>query len=426
MKLKALLGSVALVPAILARTWGGRDDGLAELDLEDQYPVKTPMATHTVWTTVEAENAVTVSTVVFVEHVYTTPGISTWKNFSPDGYVSTTTTFTTSTVTHIPHVIYETSGLPGAQNHALDKRSTVSITDWVTVTEGPSSSETTTSTSTPLDAPQTPPSWATTATSRTSSSSSISGTSPSVTSAVSGAPPINSTVTSKASSTTPTTSTEPITWSRSTSLLVPPVPVTPTAPIPPGSMTIPVGSHSTSNSTSHRGHVSTLTTLTAGFEPPESSTITFIMASHEGTALSSIEAMATGKENEPPGDSPFNIGDEATPSLTAPSTITLTSTPAVTQPPTHAAGPGAPASIRCDNSWCSDDGTVYCMRWDGSSGINSWDMVTPGEVFTTVGLCTPPKTVELEDPAQVSTLGGESAAPAVSRHGPRGDRIRLV
>lgn len=102
------------------------------------------------------------------------------------------------------------------------------------------------------------------------------------------------------------------------------------------------------------------------------------MASHEGTALSAIDAMATGKENEPPerymapgkenvppekalvpvGGGPFSIGDEVAPSLTAPFTITLTSTPAVTPPPTHAAGPGGSASVRCDNSWCSNDGTV--------------------------------------------------------------------
>lgn len=65
-----------------------------------------------------------------------------------------------------------------------------------------------------------------------------------------------------------------------------------------------------------------------------------------------------------------------------------------------------------------------CMRWDGSSGIDSWGIVTPGEVFTAIGLCAPPKTVQ--GPSQVSTLDGESTAPAVSRHGPRGDRIRLV
>ncbi|KAG8156681.1 hypothetical protein KVR01_013472 [Diaporthe batatas] len=472
MKLRLLLTAVALVPATLARSWGSRDDSADELDVEDQDPVKTPiMRTHTVWTTVEAESAVTVSTVVFVEHLYTTPGISTWENFSPDGYASTTTTFTTTTLTHIPHVVYQTSTLPNSHHVAIDKRSTVSITDWVTVTEGSDnpevttersgSSETTTSTSTPLDAPQTPPSWATAATSTASSSSSIgpnpfnvsssiSATTLSVTSAVSGAPPINSSVTSKTSKThktsktTPTTSTEPITWSRSTSLIVPPVPVTPTAPIPPGSMTVTAGSHSTSNSTSHHVHLSTLTTLSTGFEPPESSTITFIMASHEGTVFSSTEAMATGKEGGPPernadpgkenippkkalvpmGDGPFSIGDEVAPSLTVPFTITLTSVPAITPPPTHAAGPGGQVSVRCDNSWCSDDGIVYCMRWDGSSGIDSWGFITPGEVFTTVGLCTPPQTAQ--GPVQVSTLAGESSAPAVSRHGPRGDRIRLV
>lgn len=94
--------------------------------------------------------------------------------------------------------------------------------------------------------------------------------------------------------------------------------------------------------------------------------------------MSAIDAMVTGKENEPlerymatgkenispekalvsKGDGPFRIGDEVAPSLTAPFTITLTSTPAVTPPPTHAAEPGGMTTVHCDNSWCSNDGTV--------------------------------------------------------------------
>lgn len=50
-----------------------------------------------------------------------------------------------------------------------------------------------------------------------------------------------------------------------------------------------------------------------------------------------------------------------------------------------------------------------CMRWDGVSGTNSFGMGTPGEVFTTVGLCTQ----TLHAATQVTTNDG-SPTPAIS------------
>ena len=61
------------------------------------------------------------------------------------------------------------------------------------------------------------------------------------------------------------------------------------------------------------------------------------------------------------------------------------------------------------------------MRWDGISGTNTFGIVTPGEVFTTIGLCT--RTVYA--PSQTSTPlagGSEATAPAVT---PGSDRTWL-
>jgi len=75
-----------------------------------------------------------------------------------------------------------------------------------------------------------------------------------------------------------------------------------------------------------------------------------VLPSHEGTHLSI--ALGPSKENEPPGavaptgDTPSGMGDEGSPdSVTAPFTLTLTAPPATSTP------------VRCDNSWCSSDGT---------------------------------------------------------------------
>lgn len=62
-----------------------------------------------------------------------------------------------------------------------------------------------------------------------------------------------------------------------------------------------------------------------------------------------------------------------------------------------------------------------CMRWDGISGTNSWGMVTPGEVFTTIGLCT--KTVYTKDTQATPVDGG---SPAVTRIRPGSNRMRLA
>lgn len=61
------------------------------------------------------------------------------------------------------------------------------------------------------------------------------------------------------------------------------------------------------------------------------------------------------------------------------------------------------------------------MRWDGISGTNSYGMITPGEVFTTIGLCTKSSLTD----KQVTTDEG-TPTPAVSRLRPGSNRMRLV
>ncbi|KAG6365152.1 hypothetical protein INS49_006759 [Diaporthe citri] len=446
MKLELLLTVMALAPATLARLWGGRDDDVAKLDNEDLQPLGKWTSTTTTWETIDdtpTDALISVSTVVFVEHLYTTPGYSTWLNFKSESWTSTSTTFTTTTVTHIPHIVYSTDS--GASKIQLAKRSTVSVTDWVTVTRDPDNPEGTTEassssetlTSPPMGSPEAPPSSATAATTTASSSSSeapspansstSASPSPSSTSAVSGAPPITSLASSEESTPTPTSSVD----SSSSSLAAPPAPVTSTAPIPSESLTEPAGppssseslppvsssdlSSSSSTTTNRHRHPSTLRTLTTGFSAPISSTVTFIMSSHDGTHFS--EALAPSSEELAPAaptlseNLPPSLGDEVTNSVTAPFTLTLTAPPATS------------TSVRCDDSWCSNDGTSYCMRWDGISGTNSFGIVTPGEVFTTIGLCT--KTVYTQN-TQVTTDDGGSPVPAVTPLRPGSDRMRLA
>ncbi|KAI7787953.1 hypothetical protein LA080_013258 [Diaporthe eres] len=458
MKLELLLPVMALVPATSSRSWGGRDGDIAELDNEDPHPLGKWTSTTTTWETIDdtpTDGLISVSTVVFVEHLYTTPGYSTWLNAKSDSWTSTSTTFTTTTVTHIPHIVYSTEE-SGASKIQLAKRSTVSVTDWVTVTrdpdnpegtsEAPSSSETLTTPS--MGSPETPPSSATAATTTVSLSSSeppspdnsstSASQSPSSTSAVSGAPPITSAASSEESTPTSTVPAESSfsfsSSSSSTSLAAPPAPVTSTAPIPSESLTEPAGppssseplppvsssdlvsSEPTTTTTSGRHHhPSTLETLTTGFSAPISSTLTFILPPHEGTHISeavgpssqeAASAAPTLSENLPP-----SLGEGVSNSVTAPFTLTLT------------APPETSTSVRCDDSWCSNDGTSYCMRWDGISGTNSFGIVTPGEVFTTIGLCT--KTVYTQN-TQVTTLEGSSPVPAVTRLRPGSDRMRLA
>lgn len=62
-----------------------------------------------------------------------------------------------------------------------------------------------------------------------------------------------------------------------------------------------------------------------------------------------------------------------------------------------------------------------CMRWDGISGTNSFGMATPGEVFTTIGLCTKTSSAN----TQVTTDDG-TPPPAVTPLRTGGDRMRLA
>lgn len=252
MKLNFVLAVVALVPATFGRLWAGRNDHVAKLGGDENTPPKGK---------VEA---------VFYDGGYT---------------------------------------ISAASNIQLVKKSTISITDWVTVTRDPDSSETpsssSTSTSPATGSLEGSPSSATAAESTSSLSSSegprpdnsttSASLSPSSTSAVSGAPPITSSPSSSSEASTSTaipsaeTSAESSAESsHSSTLIAPPAPITSTAPAPSESLTEPASesSESSSSSSSSSTHWTpttapdrppvTLTSLTSGFSAPISSTITFV------------------------------------------------------------------------------------------------------------------------------------------------------
>ncbi|KAK2605121.1 hypothetical protein N8I77_007990 [Diaporthe amygdali] len=436
MKLNFLLAVMAIVPAALARLWGGRGG-----DDDDFDPVDRKQTT-TVWETLSLYpwEMYAISTIVLVANIYTTPGYSTWDIVKTDLFSTTSTTFTTTTVTHIPHVVYTTTTIPGVPL-ALAKRSTVSETDWVTITRDPDNPEGTTEASSssatltnpPMGSPQTPPSSAPATSSPTSSleapplgnSSTSASQSPSASSTVSGAPPINSTASSEPALTSPATSAESASISPSSSE-APPAPVTSSKPVSSASSSEPLSSPSSSEpvpsssfsefsptwawTTEHFPRPSTVWTLTPGFSAPESSTVTFIIPPHSGTHLS-VPVPSSSEEAtwEPTTGFPPFTRVEFTPSITAPFTLTLIE-------------PSGTSSAHCDDSWCSSDGTSYCMRWDGISGTNSAGLGTPGEVFTTIGPCT--KTIERH--VQVSTIPAGTTGPAVTPLRPDGRRMRLA
>ncbi|KAJ0109275.1 hypothetical protein J7T55_009606 [Diaporthe amygdali] len=389
MKLNFLLAAIAIAPAALARLWGGRGG-----DDDDFDPVDRKQTT-TVWETLSLYpwEMYAISTIVLVANIYTTPGYSTWDIVKTDLFSTTSTTFTTTTVTHIPHVVYTTTTIPGVPL-ALAKRSTVSETDWVTVTRDPDNPEGTTEASSssatltnpPMGSPQTPPSSAPATSSPTSSleapplgnSSTSASQSPSASSTVSGAPPINSTASSEPALTSPATSAESASISPSSSE-APPAPVTSSKPLSSASSSEPL--------------------------PPPSSSEP-VPSTHLSVPVPSSSEEATWEPTT--GFPPFTRVD-FTPSITAPFTLTLIE-------------PSGTSSVHCDDSWCSSDGTSYCMRWDGISGTNSAGLGTPGEVFTTIGPCT--KTIERH--VQVSTIPAFTTGPAVTPLRPDGRRMRLA